>query len=128
MDPLQLSIKANNANGTALRASARGWMRTQKVRADTIEDGLLVLSELFSNAVTASRAGAVVDVHLTSGADGEIQVSVTNTGLAFDLERVPAPTLDRRGGRGLAIAQAIGSLHVRHRDGRTMVAVDIVRS
>ena len=103
-------------------------MRTQKVRADTIEDVLLVLSELFSNAVTASRTGAVVDVHLTSRADGEIQVSVMNTGLAFDLERVPAPTLDRRGGRGLAIAQAIGSLHVRHRDGRTMVAVDIVRS
>ena len=128
MDPLHLSIEADNAKGTSLRASAREWMRAAEVRADTIEDGLLVLSELFSNAVTASRAGDVVEVRLTSGVHGQIQVSVTNTGLAFDPERVPAPTLDRRGGRGLAIAQAIGSLHVRHRDGRTMVAVDIARS
>ena len=128
MDPLHLSIEADNAKGTSLRASAREWMRAAEVRADTIEDGLLVLSELFSNAVTASRSGDVVEVRLTSGVHGQIQVSVTNTGLAFDPERVPAPTLDRRGGRGLAIAQAIGSLHVRHRDGRTMVAVDIARS
>ena len=128
MDPLHLSIEADNAKGTSLRTSAREWMQAAEVRADTIEDGLLVLSELFSNAVTASRAGDVVEVRLTSGVHGQIQVSVTNTGLAFDLERVPAPTLDRRGGRGLAIAQAIGSLNVRHRDGRTMVAVDIVRS
>ena len=125
MDQLELSIQADNANGPMVRAAARDWLRASGVARDALEDVLLVLSELFSNAVNASRGDDDVLVHLAASADREIRVAVTNTGLAFDLDRVPAPTLDRRGGRGLAIARAIGSVDVRHRSGRTTVAVDI---
>lgn len=125
MDPLQLSIDAEHANGPTLRASARQWLRDARVGRDVLEDVLLVVSELFSNAVNASRADSSVEIGLAPRSGAAILVTVTNVGLAFDLERVPAPTLDRRGGRGLAIAQAIGALDVRHRDGRTTVSVEI---
>lgn len=127
MDQLHLSIDADNANGPSVRASVRKWLRANGVSGDVLEDVLLVVSELFSNAVNASRSGAMVDVGLTSPTHRAIRVSVTNVGFAFDLERVPPPTLDRRGGRGLAIARAIGSLDARHRDGRTTVSVEIDR-
>ena len=125
MDQLQLSIDAQHANGPSVRAAARQWLRDARVGRDIHEDVLLVLSELFSNAVNASRASAPVEISLEPRPDAAIVVSVTNVGLAFDLERVPAPTLDRRGGRGLAIARAIGALDVRHRSGRTTVSVEI---
>ena len=125
MDNLQLSIEADNAHGPHVRASARDWLRANSVARDIADDALLVLSELFSNAVNATRGSGLIDVRMSSPAAGELRLAVTNSGLAFDLARVPAPTLDRRGGRGLAIAQAIGVVHVRHRSGRTTVSVDI---
>lgn len=100
-------------------------MQENGVSRDQSEDVLLVLSELFSNAVNAASGGDAIDVRLSGARADDLEVTVTNTGLAFDLDRVPAPTLDRRGGRGLAIAQAIGSVHVRHRQGRTTVEVAI---
>ena len=100
-------------------------MEANGVGGGKLEDVLLVLSELFSNAVKATSGTHSIDVQLNGTAADGVEVNVTNTGLAFDLDRVPAPTLDRRGGRGLAIAQAIGSVHVRHSEGRTTVVVAI---
>ena len=103
-------------------------MQENGVGRDQSEDVLLVLSELFSNAVNATSGGDAIDVRLSGAPADGLEVTVTNTGLAFDLARVPAPTLDRRGGRGLAIAQAIGSVDVRHRQGRTTVIVAIAHA
>ena len=124
----QLSIAADDAECAGLRASARTWMEANGLGRDAREDVLLVISELFSNAVNAVKAVSgtdAIEVHLHAASAGGLEVTVTNTGSAFDLDRVPAPTIDRRGGRGLAIAQAIGSVQVRHTEGRTTVAVAI---
>ena len=103
-------------------------MQANSIGRDQSEDVLLVLSELFSNAVNATSGSDPIDVQLSGTPPGGLEVTVTNTGRAFDIDRIPSPTLDRRGGRGLAIAQAIGSVDVRHRQGRTTVVVGIANA
>ena len=117
---LTISIAPDYGAGSRVRKSARTWLEAQNVTPEDRDDILLVLSELFSNAVRASDGFSDVDVSL-SRASGSVVVEVVNSGQAFELDTVRAPTPEREGGRGLAIAAALGTLQVHRRDRHTVV-------
>lgn len=117
---LTISIAADYAKGHQLRSSARAWLDTQNVSSEDRDDILLVLSELFSNAVRASDGSSEVDVTLSRGSSSVV-VEVANSGQGFELDQVRAPSAEREGGRGLAIAAVLGTLRVHRRDRHTVV-------
>ncbi len=117
---LTISIAADYGAGSRVRKSARTWLDTQSVTPEDRDDILLVVSELFSNAVRASDGFSKVDVTLSRGT-GSVVVEVANSGKSFELDTVRAPTPDREGGRGLAIAATLGTLRVHRRDRHTVV-------
>ena len=117
---LTISIAADYGAGSRVRRSARTWLDAQDVTPEDRDDILLVLSELFANAVRASDGFSEVDVSLSRGS-GSVVVEVVNSGQAFELDTVRLPTPDRAGGRGLAIAAALGTLQVHRRDRHTVV-------
>lgn len=118
---LTISISADYAKGHQLRSSARAWLDTQNVSAEDRDDIVLVLSELFSNAVRASDGSSEVDVTLSRSSSSVVVVEVANSGQGFELDQVRAPSAEREGGRGLAIAAVLGTLRVHRRDRHTVV-------
>lgn len=109
------------AHAPALRALLRTWCKNNSISGDDAGDALLVGTELFTNAVNAGSVGSpvVVSVHLDTDA---MILFVSNRGQTFDLASLPAPSIDRPGGRGLMITQAIGTVSVSHRKGTTTVS------
>ena len=109
------------AHASDVRALLRTWCTNNSITGDEAADALLVGTELFTNAVNAASLGSliVVSVHLDSDA---MIISVSNRGQPFDLASLPAPSINRPGGRGLMITQAVGILSVSHRMGTTTVS------
>jgi anti-sigma regulatory factor (Ser/Thr protein kinase) len=92
----------------------------------TLDDVLLVLSELFTNAVEASVPDETVSVcvELT---DPCVLVSVSNVGASFEPAYRMASSA-QVGGRGLGIVRALGHTSVVHSAGVTTVTVEVARS
>ena len=119
------SVPAEQGHGRTLRADVREWLLSLGSDAGRIDDVLLVLSELFSNAVRATVGQANVSVTVTvtpqAGSLDEVTVAVANVGKAFELSSLKPPAPDREGGRGLAIASSLGSVRVLRNSKRTVV-------
>lgn len=79
-------------------------------------------SELFTNAVRATSDNSPVDVSVTRY-DGRIDLRVTNHGSGFDPDAIPVAAPDSHGGRGIAIARAVGELQVYQQGQTTSVSV-----
>ena len=117
------SVAAEQGHGRTLRADVRQWLLSVGSDEGRIDDVLLVLSELFSNAVRATVGQANVSVTVTrqAGSPDEVTVAVANVGEPFDLSTLSPPAPEREGGRGLAIASSLGSVRVLRHAKRTVV-------
>jgi anti-sigma regulatory factor (Ser/Thr protein kinase) len=74
------------------------------VAESTIEDTLLVLSELSTNAMHAIRYGDAIDVRVALAPNGDVEVEVEDPGAGFRLsEGLRLADRDDEHGRGLAI-------------------------
>ncbi|MFD0883624.1 ATP-binding protein [Streptosporangium algeriense] len=100
---------------------AREWARdllTGQIAAPVLDDVLLLLSEVVTNAVTHSNSGrppgGQVTVRMTY-APGDVRVRVTDDGSSTSAPIVRTPDPDEDGGRGLwlvnLLATAWGELH-----------------
>ena len=118
---LNVTFAPDVAHAPELRALLRTWCTNNSISGDEASDALVVGTELFTNAVKAASLGSsvVLSVHLDSDA---MVLSVANRGLPFDLASLPTPSIDRPGGRGLMITQAVGTVSVSHRMGTTTVS------
>jgi anti-sigma regulatory factor (Ser/Thr protein kinase) len=85
---------------------------------------LLVVSELFSNAVDATDDMSEVSVRIKSERK-VLSIAVSNHGRAFELINVPAPLENQKRGRGLALAQQLGTVSVENADKQTTVKVEM---
>jgi anti-sigma regulatory factor (Ser/Thr protein kinase) len=124
MPELRLRSAASHGEAGAVRSALRDWLGPldELLRDDTI----LVASELFSNAVDAATPSTDIEVCLSSDSSSVV-VEVTNVGAGFDEEEVRIPSSDRPGGRGIAIAKALGSVNVEQAQGSTTVRVVLPR-
>ncbi|GAT65358.1 anti-sigma regulatory factor, serine/threonine protein kinase [Planomonospora sphaerica] len=100
----------------------REWARESlsgRLPAPVLDDLLLLLSELVTNAVVHSdsgrTAGGRVTVRLTLS-PGAVQVEVTDDGSAAGVPAVRAPEPDDDGGRGLWLVDLLATEWGCHRD------------
>ncbi len=118
---LNVTFAADITLASDLRALLRTWCANHTISDDEAGDALLVSTELFTNAVNAANPGSSVVVSVGLRSDAMI-LSMSNMGQPFELASLPAPSIDRPGGRGLMITQAVGTVSVSHRMGTTTVS------
>ena len=119
---LELQLPPNHDQSRLLRARIREWCSVEGYPDLYADDVVLVASELFSNAVTATLGDASITVGLARHSDGAV-VRMMNEGKGFDPGSLPAPHPDRAGGRGIWLAKALGTLGVTQRQTKTIVTV-----
>ncbi|MEY2425378.1 MAG: hypothetical protein QOI61_950 [Actinomycetota bacterium] len=97
------------------------------VSSDRIEDTLLVLSELGTNAIHASGYGDEVAVRLDMDRRGDVFVEVEDAGAGFRLsEQLRLPEPDDEHGRGLSIVCLVADeTSVKRRKRHTIVTARI---
>jgi anti-sigma regulatory factor (Ser/Thr protein kinase) len=86
---------------------------------------LLVVSELATNALEASRRGQgqAITVRVATYPDG-VEVAAIDDGPGFPAVSAPSPDIER--GRGLGIVRRLcGQFHIDRDDGRTMVVARV---
>jgi anti-sigma regulatory factor (Ser/Thr protein kinase) len=120
--PFYVSLPPEQDQGRSIRVELRDWMSSVPIDQGVAEDVLLVVSELFSNAVLATEDGAPVVVTVNV-IDAGLEVVVTNQGTRFDLAQLEVPAATQQRGRGLAIAQKLGTVVVEHVHYQTSVKV-----
>ncbi len=87
-------------------SDARHWLQgflAERVTSDHADDALLVLSELASNALRHGLGEVVVRAAVDD--DGDVQLSVTDSGDELPMMQRPDPT--RVGGLGLRIVDRV---------------------
>ncbi|MEU4829597.1 ATP-binding protein [Streptosporangium sp. NPDC023615] len=102
-----------------VRAWARGLL-TGRVTAGALDDVLLLLSELATNAVTHSDSGRTADGRMTvyvARLPGAVHVEVTDEGSDASAPAVRVPGTDDDGGRGLWLVEAVAAGWGTYRDG-----------
>ena len=124
MTDLLLHFPPSNHNAAQLRAAIRFWSDWENLSSDIQNDALLVVSELFSNAVRSSPIDSQIEVSLQH-TSATVMVRISNTGPGFDPAVLLPPTFESRRGRGLAIAGALGQLRVDQFEDRTTVQVEL---
>lgn len=122
-----VTVAPDLAESGGLRRQLRAWCSSRGVTAELTEDLALVTSELFTNAAKATVGGAMLAVDIRQLSTGGVRVAVANRGEAFQHGKSSAPPWDTIGGRGLAIADALGDLTVRSSGGTTVVEVVLGR-
>lgn len=97
---------------------ARKWAHkvlTGRIAAPALDDVLLLLSELVTNALTHSDSGRTPDGQVmvrVTHSPGDIHVEVTDGGSATTTPTVRMPESDDDGGRSLWLVNQIGRAHV----------------
>ena len=122
MADLELHLSPEHDQSRVLRAKIREWCAGEGYPDLYVDDVVLVASELFSNAVAATVGGASIIVGLARHPDGAL-VRMVNEGAGFDPASLPAPQPARAGGRGIWLANALGTLGVTQRRTKTIVTV-----
>ncbi|WP_182877287.1 ATP-binding protein [Microbispora sp. H10670] len=96
-------------------SEARKWARgllAERVAAPVLDDVLLLLSEVVTNAVTHSDSGRDQDgrvtVRMTRDAGG-VRVEVRDGGSAVDAPVMRAPDAEAAGGRGLWLVDGLAT-------------------
>ncbi|MFC3985317.1 ATP-binding protein [Streptosporangium jomthongense] len=100
---------------------ARKWARdllTGQIAGPVLDDVLLLLSEVATNAVTHSNSGRTpggqVTVRMTH-APGDVHVQVTDDDSSTSAPIVRTPDLDEDGGRGLWLVNLLATTWGTHR-------------
>ena len=111
------------------RSIARATFEYDGLDKKMVDSLVLVTSELFTNAIEAGTVARPISVVFTSE-PGEAEVRVSNFGPAVELavERETRDADINPRGRGLAIADNIGNVKIRHRSQRTTVSVRVATS
>ncbi len=123
-DPYRFVTRAF-ADLRGLRSTLRVWLRKHGVDTESIEDLLVAVSEVATNAIEAS-ADRVAQVEAATNAR-QVRVVVTNEG-AWVPEVAPPPTDERlvlrERGRGLDLARAlVDSVSFTRIDNRTQATL-----
>ncbi|MGS2644082.1 ATP-binding protein [Streptosporangium sp. LJ11] len=101
---------------------ARAWARDLligRVGAPVLDDVLLLLSELATNAVAHSDSGRTADGRVTvyvARTTTTVHVEVTDDGSAASAPAVRVPEADDDGGRGLWLVEMVAAGWGSHRD------------
>ncbi|MGC5010668.1 ATP-binding protein [Streptosporangium sp. DT93] len=101
-----------------VRAWARGLL-TGRIAAGVLDDVLLLLSELATNAVTHSDSGRTTDGRMTvyvARLSGAVHVEVADDGSDASAPAVRVPGTDDDGGRGLWLVEAVAAGWGSYRD------------
>lgn len=118
---LQMSFRPRFEALAEMRQEVRTWLTDSPTRPDVIDELVLAIEELSTNAIEAAEGGLI---QLDARHDGSaFHVAVSNVGHApDDLSRDPGePDLLLDRGRGLAIVRAFtDSLAIVNVDGRTV--------
>lgn len=120
---VQVTFAADPRHTAPLRRVAGAYLSAHGVEEHSVSELLVVLTELVTNAVTASGGpGSVVAFSMCFRGPGMIEIDVSDDGPGFELGVPLAPSPEQQGGRGLVIAKALtDSLSVSRRNGRTHV-------
>jgi len=109
----------------AARAGVARLLLAQGVEPAVIDDVVLAVSEVLTNAVQASPPDGVIELRVDCGRE-RVRVEVRNSGDAIDVDLVDAdlPPLAQVGGRGIPVVRAVtDELEARHdAPGTTTVA------
>ncbi|MFC4015181.1 ATP-binding protein [Nonomuraea purpurea] len=103
-------------------SEARDWARSllsPGTPPPVLDDALLLLSEVVTNAITHSDSGHTPDGQVTvqiTRMGAIIQVDVTDSGSATTAPAVRVPTLDDDGGRGLWLVDLLAEEWGFHHD------------
>jgi anti-sigma regulatory factor (Ser/Thr protein kinase) len=98
------TIATGFADLAALRGSMRDWLAQAQVHGDAVEDLLLAVTELATNAIEASPEGsAAVDAETDRA---RVEVVISNTGPPFEPPVTRSRELLRTRGRGLDLVAA----------------------
>lgn len=121
-DVARFTINPSAAELIDLRHHVRADAVLDRLPFRLLEDVILLLSELATNAIEAARPGSPVTVEVTRE-PAAVTVAVENFGPPFLLPLHPElPGSGEMRGRGLAIAAALStSIHSEHHGGRTRV-------
>jgi anti-sigma regulatory factor (Ser/Thr protein kinase) len=124
--PTVWTFPAESASIPSARQRAAGWLAAAGASEPVTQDVQLVLSELVSNAVRASRPEDEIRVELTAGPLGW-GVAVGDCGGDFVPPAAgPAPGPLAVGGRGLHVVSMLaGALSVEHDHGWTVVRTTV---
>ncbi|WP_329430770.1 ATP-binding protein [Streptosporangium sp. NBC_01495] len=101
---------------------ARAWARdllAGRVEVSVLDDVLLLLSELATNAVAHSDSGRAADGRMTvyvARLPGAVHVEVTDDGSEASAPAVRVPEADDDGGRGLWLVAMVAAGWGSHRD------------
>lgn len=117
---------AHRGSVPSVRHLVGAWLHEHAIDGHLGDELLLVVTELVTNAIEASRSpGSRVDV-VARLTDHTILVDVVDDGDGFDLdESTGLPGPDSVRGRGLAIVRALtDDVRVGRVDDRTMVRVE----
>jgi anti-sigma regulatory factor (Ser/Thr protein kinase) len=108
---------------SAARAFARDTLVTWGCR-ERIDDVVLLVSELFTNAVLHGAGGVEVGIELLGGA--RLRVEVVDEGRRQHMPGPADPGVEAIGGRGLLIVDALASKwgNGHDREGRTRMWVE----
>lgn len=104
---------------------ARKWAHkvlTGRIAAPALDDVLLLLSELVTNALTHSDSGRTPDGQVmvrVTHSPGDIHVEVTDGGSATTTPTVRMPESDDDGGRSLWLVNLLATAWGSHRDETT---------
>lgn len=110
-----------------VRHEAAETLYDKGVSSSMIDDALLVLSELGTNAIHAGGYGDEVIVRMDMDRNGDVVVEVEDAGTGFRLsEQLRVPEADEERGRGLSIVCLIADeTSVRRRRWHTIVTARI---
>lgn len=96
------------SSNAALVAREMVARAVEGIAASTLEDALLIVSELVTNAVRHGPGGGAI--HLEVRRNGAVRIEVRDPGAGFDPARVPGEPDDLpTGGFGLVIVQRLST-------------------
>ena len=122
MAELPLKASPGNRQGRHIRSAIHAWFEAEGLPEQTEADAELIATELLSNAIAASPIDAEIEIRLVSDDTG-VLVETVNSGPGFDPRVLKRVADDHLGGRGIAIASALGTVSVLQKGDRTTVRV-----
>jgi anti-sigma regulatory factor (Ser/Thr protein kinase) len=102
---VEFRLPAHPSSVAAARRRLRQWLGTRQCDAEVLDMAVLVMSELFTNAVTHTDS---TEITCVLRADEEsVRVEVRDQGCKPGLPRVRQATADEESGRGLQIVSSV---------------------
>jgi anti-sigma regulatory factor (Ser/Thr protein kinase) len=117
--PLELSLSATADAPARARGAVAAWLARDHGDRSLVENALLVVSELVTNAIRHADAGPAEAVRLTArAAPGAVRIAVLDGGTGGEVRRRADRPADDFGGYGLALVDQIARAWGVERDER----------